>query len=386
MKGRSRTETARVAGNGLLHRRLFLTAGAAAIGAGTMPVVLGDDETEQKMTKASIVNGCVIDKRTLYLAMASDELEMGDDFSFLTFYRGDNPQEPWITREVPWYTISVCVWEKGPFGEFAYVALSTEGDIGITRPDGAHLTEFIPGAGMRRPWSKEGRGRMHRLRQIGAHLYAAGDGFRMFRRDERNWTDLSDPVDRQYVWVAPNGQSIKLNPVLMDLNGVSENAIYAVGRQPEFVGTTGKMRSIINFFDGSGWRTINENIPGVLTSICPSERGGIYIGGWHVDAGTKPRGLLLYGDHISGFEEAGRIYEDIISIAEYQGIVYIASTEGLFATYGPGRSITAAANLSPPLKSIGWLEAKDGVLWAFDSKDLAIFDGKDWTRIHHPAF
>jgi hypothetical protein len=373
MKGRSRTETARVAGNGLLHRRLFLTAGAAAIGAGTMPVVLGDDETEQKMTKASIVNGCVIDKHTLYLAMASDKLDMGADFSFLTFYRGDNPQKPWITRDVPWYTISVCVWEKGPFGEFAYVALSTEGDIGITRPDGAHLTEFIPGAGMRRPWSKEGRGRMHRLRQIGAHLYAAGDGFRMFRRDERNWTDLSDPADRQHVWVARNGQSMTHDPLLTDLNGVSESAIYAVV-------AAGNNRSIINFFDGSGWRAINENIPGALISICPSERGGIYIGGW--------RGLLLYGDHNSGFEEAGRIYgePDIISIAEYKGIVYIATTRGLFATYGPRRSITAAANLSPPFKSIGWLEAKDGVLWAFDAKDLAIFDGKDWTRIHHPAF
>jgi hypothetical protein len=320
-------------------------------------------KTEQKMTEASIVNGCVIDKHTLYLAMASDELEYGADFSFLTFYRGDNPQESWITREVPWYTISVCVWEKGPFGEFAYVALSDEGDIGITRSDGSHLTEFIPGAGMRRPWSK-GRGSMVRLRQIGAHLYAAGDGFSMFRRDERNWTDLSDPVDRQYVGV---------DPLLTDLNGVSESAIYAVV-------AAGNNRSIINFFDGSEWRAINENIPGTLISICPSERGGIYIGGWH--------GLLLYGDHISGFQEAGRIYgePDIISIAEYQGIVYIATTRGLFATYGPGRSITAAANLSPPLKSIGWLEAKDGVLWAFDAKDLAIFDGKDWTRIHHPAF
>ena len=34
MKQPSRTGTERVAGNGLLHRRLFLTAGAAAMGAG----------------------------------------------------------------------------------------------------------------------------------------------------------------------------------------------------------------------------------------------------------------------------------------------------------------------------------------------------------------
>jgi hypothetical protein len=317
------------------------------------------------MPKASIVNGCVINKRTLYLAMASDELDYGADFSFLSFYRGDNPQEPWITRDVPWYTISVCVWEKGPFGEFAYVALSKEGDIGITLSDGSHLTGFIPGAGMRRPWSK-GRYIMARLRQIGGHLYAAGSAFGMFRRDERNWTDLSD-------------LSIKLDPPykprLTDLNGVSESAIYAVG-------VVGNNRSIINFFDGSGWRAINENFPGTLVSIFPSERGGFYIGGWH--------GLLLYGDHISGFQEAGRIYgepePDILSIAEYQGTVYIATHKGLFATYGPGRSITAVANLSPPLKSPGWLEAKDGVLWVFDSKELAMFDGKDWTRVSHPAF
>ena len=36
MEEKSRPETERVAGNGLLHRRMFLAGGAAAIGAGTM--------------------------------------------------------------------------------------------------------------------------------------------------------------------------------------------------------------------------------------------------------------------------------------------------------------------------------------------------------------
>src|SRR5579885_1579105 len=36
MKEKSRSETERVAGNGLLHRRMFLTGSAAAIGAGTI--------------------------------------------------------------------------------------------------------------------------------------------------------------------------------------------------------------------------------------------------------------------------------------------------------------------------------------------------------------
>lgn len=59
--------------------------------------------------------------------------------------------------------------------------------------------------------------------------------------------------------------------------------------------------------------------------------------------------------------------------------------EVLFAWDPATRRITSQrTDLKPELQDTHQLEAKDGVLWSFGFKDLACFDGRNWTRIDHP--
>lgn len=46
--------------------------------------------------------------------------------------------------------------------------------------------------------------------------------------------------------------------------------------------------------------------------------------------------------------------------------------------------VPCTTGLTPELQDAHVLEAKDGVLWSFGFKDLAWFDGKQWTRVDHP--
>jgi hypothetical protein len=325
---------------------------------------------------ASLVNGCVIERDYVYMAMRSDELDIGVDFSHLTYYDGSNLQKQWGAHDVPWYAIAVSVWTNGPLGPRVYVAMSQQGDVEITGPNRKpYIVEHIPGTGLTRSWS-QGRGTMFRLRQIGSHIYACGSGFGVFRRDSRGWTDLT-PKNIDF--------SDSIDGMIIDVNGANENQIYAVG-------IVGRNRSSIDYFNGSEWKLVDQNARGALVSICPSQNGGVYIGG--------SDGTFLYGDHISGFQPArfftgeisidSAVYTGEISIgsmAEFQDRVFLTTNVGLFVTFGPGHPLTpAVVDLTPPLEEVIWLEARDGVLWAFGTKDLAVFDGKSWTRIRCPYF
>lgn len=309
------------------------------------------------------VAGCAIEAGYIYLAEIVDKYGSDYPFTQLAHYDAQNAATPWIAHDVHWRTVSVCVWRDGPYGKRVYVALSEDGDVEIVGPgDNPKIVEYIPGSGLAHPGAL-GQGWMQRVRQIGRCLYACGSGYLTFRRDADGWHDFTDPAVRD----VPSGQWY------FDINGHSEQAIYAVG----LLAGGGSRAS---FFDGVQWRTVFEWLSWGsprMTCVALSERGGVYIGA---------HGGLLYGDSRSGFHSlvSNDFGFDIVDMVEFRGDLYMATDGGLLVRNEHGTISPVQTGLQPELQDASRVDAVGGTLWSFGPKDVACFDGTKWTRVHNP--
>lgn len=316
------------------------------------------------MPQLSIIDACAIERDFAYLAQMIDDYSFDAEFSRMTFYDAQS-STPWVAHDLDWKTVSVCVWSVSQYGPRVYVALSTEGDIEILGPGGQpQIVEHIPGAGLNRPWSQK-KGLMVRVRQIGTMLYACGSGYSVYNRDQDGWKEMPSSLDMH--------ASAADSRFFYDVNGYDQKSLCAVG-------PNGSSRSRVASFDGTQWRDVDDDIPGTLTVVALSTRGGYYIGG--------SRGLLLYGELGSKFEVAGVSTTNrgnTLGMVEYKGILYIACNDGLCSIASLGRTITPVeTGLLPKLSDVGRLSVAGDVLWSFGAKDIAFFDGASWTRVHDP--
>ena len=181
-------------------------------------------------------------------------------------------------------------------------------------------------------------------------MYAGGAGYHLYERNLTGWADISDQKlinDKE-----------NYDIFYIDLIGSDDENIYAAGLARTAQG-------IISFYDGSDWRILNGNFPTYLHSVLPSERGGVYICG--------SDGTLLYGDYKEGFQQAAIFNKstDFSRMAEYDGVLYISSADGLFSLNGPGRAITpVTTNLKPPLRDV-MIDVRDAMLEILDKETLA---------------
>ncbi|WP_431257459.1 hypothetical protein ACQ86G_22845 [Roseateles chitinivorans] len=100
-------------------------------------------------------------------------------------------------------------------------------------------------------------------------------------------------------------------------------------------------------------------------------------------------GTLLVGNANDGFKSLSSVDDNqlFLGVCEYFGKVYLPSTLGLFVydVQDPAAGIReVVTGLVPELQDARIIDRANGVLWSVGGKDIAKFDGKTWTRIHHP--
>jgi hypothetical protein len=243
------------------------------------------------------------------------------------------------------------------------VILSDEGHVHYV---GKHppITEKIPGAGL---FSEDatGWGYMSGIRQIGDHLYACGGAGQVYKRvGPDQWLHMDDGL------LQPTDVDERLLP--RDINGPNEQEIYLAGALSS-VGYPGQL----HFWNGESWRKLALPTDERLNAIYVEDENRIWICG--------SNGTLLFGNHRDGFIDVSAVEDNQLftSLTKVNERIYLASNLGLFVYDGAGIH-PVQTGLNPQLQDANVVDAIDGVLWSIGPKDIAKFDGKQWTRIDHP--
>lgn len=320
---------------------------------------------------------CLIDQNMPLLGETLDTFEGNSVIS--TFAPQLRPNSPWRSQIVEnWIIVSVALWKK----YLLRCILSREGDVNLYGPGGKpdHVYQ-IPETGVFGD-AAIGLGYVNRIRVIGDHLYVCGQSRQVYRFEQNGpdlasgkWRDVAG-IMRQSPMPEPpdNADDEMLNRWLddndavdlVDIDGPSENDIYAVGDE-------------CWHWDGTRWHPLLLPVDEPLAAIKVMSSEQVFIVGHN--------GTLLVGNARSGFRNLSSIEDNqnFTDIEWFDEKLFLASNFGLF-TYDPrhARIEPCRTSLAPDLRDTHVLEAKDGVLWSFGFKDLAWFDGKTWTRVDHP--
>lgn len=283
----------------------------------------------------------------------------------------------WFYDDLDFDTQSICLFDDRAAGMRYFCVLSSEGDVYHNRAGGT-FRETIPGAGA------AGLGRLLRIRQIGARLYATGNGGQIWRRGEDGaWLPLTEAALRV---PARNLQALPAlddpdflaavtdparNPFLepigfLAIDGLSEDAIYLAG-----------LGGDLRFWDG--W-TLHQ-LPGItrnaLTDMAVTPEG-VWICG--------REGTVLHGSAEAGFSAAAeridhRLYT---SIQVFEGDVWLASNTGPSGVFRLAADAPRPERVVGPPRDTHTLTAAEGVLWAVGSRSISRLENGIWQPIPHP--
>jgi hypothetical protein len=338
------------------------------------------------MTKEKTIRcGTPLSAREVLFASSSDDPRVQDaDLAFV--FRLSVPTNPlpspnWVWNDYDWLVVSVCRWGAG-----LRCVLSREGDVNIYGPGGKPDHTFqIPEAGVFSDHAT-GLGYVNRIRAIGASLYVCGQSRQVWRFEwdgkslnRGRWVDAAGPM-RQPPLPEPEGELegdaldawLEAHDAidLVDIDGPAENDLYAVGDEAWH-------------FDGRRWTQLDLPTDEPLAGIKVLDADRIVFVGHN--------GTLLLGSAKRGFTELSSAddNQNFTGVEWFEGKLYLASNQGLFVydTAPPQherRIERCNTALQPELQDAHQLEALGGVLWSFGFKDLAWFDGRDWTRVDHP--
>ena len=284
------------------------------------------------------------------------------DYSILAFY---NLEKGWTFNDIDWYLMSMCMSYqaiKAPDNPEArvYLILGREGEIIIDIPAIELIkVEHIPEAGLHQEWSKT-YGYTGRIKEIGNHIYVCGDSNQIYRRSGDAYNGHWEHWDKGLLDPAIG------SPTLHDIDGVSEESIYAAGD-----------KGSVYYYDGKKWSPVKHDIDReTLIKIKILSEEEVYIVG--------SSGVILYGNHKIGFTDISSPdnVERFSSIEYFNDTLFIASGNGLFTyDFSLKKAVPYQTDLETDLIDAHILEAKDGILWSFGYKDIAYFDGQHWTRV-----
>jgi len=348
---------------------------------------------------------------TLAVAAIRDDAEpFAPDGRFFRYDRGH--EEPWAYEDFQFHMQTLLVFQNPdiPMPEMPegyFVLMSSEGDV-------CHLywkenfAEKIAQAGT---WTATEKvlGRLTKLRQIGARLYACGDGGQIYVRHGRDdWRMLTDAVlfdpeaerkrypDPEPVFLSPEWNEwttwMALNPasrniLFNDMQGLTEDAIYLCGE----VGPGSK--PVLCYWDGATLEELKVPLEeAALTGIHIESPDSVWVCG--------REGVLLHGSRSRGFNPVpgDRRLNLFHHITPYRGkLVMPASVRpgGLWeydpATGAFGRFDPPLPRLTPPPADSDephggpfFAQAVGDVLWVVAARDIYRFDGQSWERIQHP--
>lgn len=319
-----------------------------------------------------IETGVAVNRQFLIVSCSKLE-ERFDGFARLCLFTPDKPMQ-WRYFDLP-LTISAAALQSagGSDGSAqAFVFAAEDGDI-VRLPVGKPpVMERIAGAGL---WDddSEGWGYMNAVRQIGARLYACGDGGQVYCRENDGEGDSEGEgewvhVDHGLLQPAEGEHNLMLNAIA----GPGEDSIYLAGWDSD-------RNAGLLFHRGAdgAWTPVPVETA-KLTGLCVEGPDAV----WACGHG----GALLHGSHAGGFTDVSalddtRNYSDV---AIYGGKVYLATAEGLFVREGDAVE-PVDTGLVPAYADGHVLQAVDGVLWSIGYRDIARFDGTSWERIVFPG-
>ncbi len=310
----------------------------------------------------------VVASDSLLIASSPDIHDPYERFTRVWRWYRDTPTY-WHYIDLPWRTISVTAFVPESGDLWWTCTLSEEGEVSFQGRDGVS-SEKIPGAGVFSSDS-QGWGYMSDLQQIGDHLYACGFNGQVYRRNgPNNWVHMDKGILQPKEMVDGN-----YSPAV--INGPHERAIYLAGciQQPYY-----PVRA--SFWDGSIWRDlVLPEVADRITAIHVESESRIWMCG--------ENGTLLLGNAVDGFKSLSTTDDNqlFLSICGYKGKIYLGTLQGPYC-YDPARpqaGITKVkTGLSPELIDGNIVDKAQNVLWSIGNKDIARFDGKSWSRIHHP--
>lgn len=294
------------------------------------------------------VDGCVIDRRYIYLAAKLKSLDPEEvDYSRMFFLYHDK----WFYHDLKWDVVSVCFTSKTDSEPRKFYALSMQGDVEIQYLGGADIDK-IPDAG-----TYQGLGAVKQIREIGEYLYVCGDQGQVYKKASSGaWDHIDDGLLDRTI----SASALDLNSI----DGTSDNDLYVVG-------FNGK----IFHRDGLTWREVDSPTNMHLERVRCVSTDEVYI------CGNK--GVFLKGDK-NGFKDLTMpgLEDNFWGLEHYKGNVYLATLNGLYIYNGKDLE-PLRTGLEPEIKGYR-LDARDDVLWSFGVDDLAYFDGIKWVRVVHP--
>ncbi len=267
--------------------------------------------------------------------------------------------------------VSVHAYRQLPEDKKRFACVGSQGAVHFVRGSTREVrTERLPGAGL-----VEGNfgGLMMNLRDIGGQLWACGQHGQVYRRfgvDDWRRADEGIRVTIDPAEYGPDRIDEMLSvmssaPMLNCIDGTSNADVYVVG-----------MQGFLAHFDGATWRKIELPVSEHLDWVrCADDE--VWICGH--------RGTLLRGNARSGFVRVsgGDDQHTFVCLAKFNDAVYLSAEEGLFV-YDGVSVLPVTSKLKPEIQDAWRLDHADGVMWSIGVTDLVRFDGKTWTRVHHP--
>lgn len=312
----------------------------------------------------SVANGLIVTTDVFGVIAFPDTEEdhWYNDYSMLAYY---DKKTGWTFNDIDWYLNDMCMSYqaiKAPGNPDAkvYVSLGREGEVIIDIPALDLIkVEHITGAGYDQPWSEDG-GYVSTIKEIGSHLYVCGNKNQVYRRSGDANNGHWEHWDKGILRTTPGYTT------LFDIDGLTEENIYAVG-----------LEASIYHYDGKKWSPVKHNIDNeTLIKIKILSEEDVYIVG--------SSGVILYGNHKTGFTDISSPdnVERFSSIEYFNDTLFIASGNGLFTyDFSLKKAVPYQTDLETDLIDAHILEAKDGILWSFGYKDIAYFNGQHWTRV-----
>ena len=248
--------------------------------------------------------------------------------------------------------VSLCRYKYPGRDRTIVIGLADDGYVWfIGKEEG--FVEKIPEAGLHADDS-EGFGAMSRIRQIGHHLYAVGDGGQVYQRSIAGaWRHVDDGL------LLPVRTDERLS--LVDIDGDGDDRLFVVGD-----------KGAVRWWDGVAWHAIEVPSTTYLKAVLVESAERVWICGW---AGT-----LLLGNERDGFDELETGTDDsFLSMTMHDGTLYLGTGQGV-SVYDGRRVTPIETGLVPALANGHIVDAVDGVLWSFGYSDIARFDGAAWTR------
>ena len=325
---------------------------------------------QQELLRITMLDGMVMDANYISLLEFPENYDRQSiDYAAVRYFDDDaEADEKWGLIDFDWYGVSICVWRHTELGKRAYVTLSREGHVAIEVAGSEQIIEeHIPDAGLHEEWSRD-FGYVDRVREIAGRLYVCGTNRQVYRRsDAGQWEHFDSGILVPEAKDLAELHSRRLKG-LMDIAGLSEQSIYAVGYDGE-----------VFYHDGAHWSQVESSVAEDLFRIKLVSEDEVYIVG--------ANGTMLKGNHRDGFKNLSSVQDNqrFTGIEIFTGTLFLASNLGMF-TYDPvaQKILPYETDLTPDLVDCHVLEARDGIMWSIGFKDLARFDGARWERIHHP--